>query len=75
MSLPFSSYYSNYVERDVKHQIIIICYTPDIGSMWGYIVFAFSFVRSFVCTYVRSFVHLFVLLSVTSVDTESKFLS
>ena len=31
-------------------------YTPDIGSMWGYIVFAFPFVRSFVRTYVRSFV-------------------
>ena len=31
-------------------------YTPDIQSMWGYIVFAFPFVRSFVRTYVRSFV-------------------
>ena len=28
-------------------------YTPDIRSMWGYIVFAFPFVRSSV----RSFVH------------------
>ena len=25
--------------------------------MWGYIVFAFQFVRSFVCTFVRAFVH------------------
>ena len=30
-------------------------YTPDIGSMWGYIVFAFPF-RPFVRSYVRSFV-------------------
>ena len=29
-------------------------YTPDIRSMWGYIVFAFPFVRSFVRTFVRS---------------------
>ena len=29
-------------------------YTPDIRSMWGYIVFAFPFVRSFVRTYVHS---------------------
>ena len=39
-------------------------YTPDIRSMWGYIVFAFPFVRSFVRTYVRSFVHTFVRLFV-----------
>ena len=31
-------------------------YTPDIRSMWGYIVFAFPFIRSFVRTFVRSFV-------------------
>ena len=31
-----------------------IFYTPDIQSMWGYIVFAFSFV----CSYVRLFVRL-----------------
>ena len=31
-------------------------YTPDIRSMWGYIVFAFPFVLLFVRTYVRSFV-------------------
>ena len=33
----------------------VVCagiYTPDIRSMWGYIVFAFQFVR----TYVRSLV-------------------
>ena len=46
---------------------IFSCYTPDIRSMWGYIVFAFPFVRSFVCSYVRlfvrSFVHLFVFPS------------
>ena len=35
-------------------------YTPDIRSMWGYIVFAFPFVRSFVRTFVRSFVRTFV---------------
>ena len=39
-------------------------YTPGIWSMWGYIVFAFPFVRSFVRTYVRSFVCLFVRLYV-----------
>ena len=32
-------------------------YTPDIRSMWGYIVFAFPFVCSSVCLFVRSFVH------------------
>ena len=32
----------------------IYFYTPDIRSMWGYIVFAFPFVRSFVHTFVRS---------------------
>ena len=54
-----------------------VYYTPDIRSMWGYIVFAFPFVRSFVRTYVRSFVRSyvrsfrsFVRLSVTG----SKFL-
>ena len=31
-------------------------YTPDIRSMWGYIVFAFRFVCSFVRSFVRSFV-------------------
>ena len=31
-------------------------YTPDIRSMWGYIVFVFPFIRSFIRTYVRSFV-------------------
>ena len=42
-------------------------YTPDIRSMWGYIVFAFLFVRmSFVRTFVRSFVRLSI--------TGSKFL-
>ena len=35
-------------------------YTPDIRSMWRYIVFAFPFVRSFVRTFVRSFVCTFV---------------
>ena len=28
-------------------------YTPDIRSMWGYIVFAFPFVCLFVCSFVR----------------------
>ena len=41
----------------------IVFYTSDIRSMWGYIVFAFPFVRSFVRTYVRSFVRSFVHLS------------
>ena len=40
-------------------------YTLDIRSMWGYIVFAFPFVRPFVRTYVRSYVRSFVRLSVT----------
>ena len=31
--------------------------------MWGYIVFAFPFIRSFVCLFVRSFVCLFVFPS------------
>ena len=32
-------------------------YTPDIRSMWGYIVFAFPFVSTFVrLSFVRSFV-------------------
>ena len=35
-------------------------YTPDIRSMWGYIVFAFPFVCSFVGTFIRSFVRTFV---------------
>ena len=29
-------------------------YTPDIRSMWGYIAFAFPFVRSYVHSFVRS---------------------
>ena len=29
-------------------------YTPDIRSMWGYIVFAFPFVQSIVRSFVRS---------------------
>ena len=43
--------------------IIWLNYTPDIRSMWGYIIFAFpficSYVRSFVHTFIRSFVRLF----------------
>ena len=43
-------------EMNVKKKTFFssnICYyTPDIRSMWGYIVFAFPFVR----TYVRSLV-------------------
>ena len=35
--------------------ILIVYYTPDIRSMWGYIVFAFPF-RPFVRTYVPSLV-------------------
>ena len=49
-------------------------YTPDIRSMWGYIVFAFPFVRSFVRTFVRSFVRLFVRSFVRLSVTGSKFL-
>ena len=59
-------------------KIRLNCYTPDIRSMWGYIVFAFpfvrssvrSFVRTFVRSFVRSYVRSFVRLSVTG----SKFL-
>ena len=36
--------------------LTLTCYTLDIRSMWGYIVFAFPFVHSFIRTYVRSFV-------------------
>ena len=72
-----SSYFSNKMMDlvniwfDVRYQSKVskfpsFFYTPDIRSMWGYIVFAFPFVRSFVRTYVR----LFVSLSVTG----SKFL-
>ena len=47
-----------------QHSFVEIDYTPDIRSMWGYIVFAFPFVcssvRSFLCTFVRLFVHSFV---------------
>ena len=43
---------------------VISLYTPDIRSMWGYIVFAFLFVCSFVrMTFVRSFVRSFVFPS------------
>ena len=49
-------------------------YTPDIRSMWGYIVFAFPFVRSFVRTYVRSFVRSYVRSFVRLSVTGSKFL-
>ena len=36
-------------------------YTPDIRSMWGYIVFAFPFVHSFVCSSFRYRVKVFAL--------------
>ena len=36
-------------------------YTPDIRSMWGYIVFAFPFVRSFVRSSFRHRVKVFAL--------------
>ena len=39
---------------------MFIYYTPDIRSMWEYIVFAFPFVRSFVRTYIRSIVRSYV---------------
>ena len=39
-------------------------YTPDIRSMWGYIVFAFPFVRSFIHTFVRTYVRSYVRLFV-----------
>ena len=38
-------------------------YTPDIRSMWGYIVFTFPFVYSSVRLFVRTFVRLFVFPS------------
>ena len=37
----------------IKTYVVGTHYTPDIRSMWGYIVFAFPFVRSFVRTFVR----------------------
>ena len=41
-------------ERIVAHGPLVITPPPDIRSMWGYIVFAFPFVRLFVHTFVRS---------------------
>ena len=38
------------------HSLPSADYTLDIGSMWGYIVFAFPFVRSYVRSFIRSFV-------------------
>ena len=38
-------------------QSIYTYYTPDIRNMWGYIDFAFPFIRLFIRMYVRSFRH------------------
>ena len=47
-------------EFQTRYYKVSFDYTPDIQSMWGYIVFAFPFVRSYVRSFVRSYVRLFV---------------
>ena len=59
-----------YPHRGQQHSFLEIDhYTPDIQSMWlyldirsmwGYIVFAFPFIRSFVRTFIRMFVPSYV---------------
>ena len=44
----------NYHDKFVKAYVVGTHYNPDIRSMWGYIVFAFPFVRSYVRLFVRS---------------------
>ena len=53
--LPFTTLWADSADNKLTS-----CYTPDIQSMWGYIVYAFLFVRSSVFSYVCSFVHSFV---------------
>ena len=43
----------------IKTYVVGTHYTPNIRSMWGYIVFTFPFVRSYVRSFVRPFVRLF----------------
>ena len=43
-------------EFQTRYYKVSFDYTPDIRSMWRYIVFAFPFVRPFVRSYVSSFV-------------------
>ena len=43
-------------EFQTRYYKVSFDYTPDIRSMWGYIVFAFPFVRLFVPTYVHSYI-------------------
>ena len=45
-------------EFQTRYYKVSFDYTPDIRSMWGYIVFAFLFVRLFVRTYVHSYIRL-----------------
>ena len=73
--VPYLELCKNLILKAVESRAILVFighlfYTPDIRSMWGYIVFTFPFVRSFVRSYVRTFVCSFVRLSVTG----SKFL-
>ena len=60
MGNPPFSYYKGTAKSFVTNRIPLFylryIYTPDIRSMWGYIVFAFPFIRSFVHTFVHSFV-------------------
>ena len=56
------------VSEDLLRSIFLVYslkhnYTPYIGSMSGYIVFAFPFVCSYVCSLVRSYVRSFVCSS------------
>ena len=41
-------------QYDVTVDLKVNIYSPDIRGMWGYIVFAFPFVRSYVRSFVRS---------------------
>ena len=45
----------------ISQNFIVHHYTPDIRSMWGYIVFAFPFVRTFVRSSFRHRVKVFAL--------------
>ena len=63
--IPSNAYYPRTPDYTL-YSGVLVCwsehsdYTPDIRSMWGYIVFAFPFVRSFERTFVRPYVRSFV---------------
>ena len=55
--------YHNHWDNNCINITNFFNYTPNKRSMWGYIVFAFPFVRSFVCTFICTFVRSFVFPS------------